>query len=156
MHNRYANTLDLYPEYKAIIVDKKTDPEVRFIASFLKKYTRQIDQTEYLITYHDLNERLKKFHYFLDRPNGNKIDVMKEEEEISLLFRKKIVPRRIGSISFPGWTRQVSREDIRLVRKITRLTPDKGVDSGAFFGNSSSLGSLIDEFQPLLLRLSDK
>lgn len=151
-----ANTLDEYTgfsKYKG-----RNDAEVLFIADFLSHNTRKMEKAEFKITYHQLDSILRNHGYGLSNPDRNQIDVVKYyEEKIGLIRQTQVTKeKRIMSIGFPGWTRQVNVEAIKQVRRITKLTAEYNVDSEIFYHGADSLPFLINEFQGLLERLSDK
>jgi prophage maintenance system killer protein len=151
-----SNTLSNYPNFEKY--SKKQDAEVLFIADFLGHNTRKMEKTEYKITYRQLDNILRKYKFFLANPDGNQIDVMKfYEEPVGLLGRRSVLrEKRITSIGFPGWTRQVNLETAKQVRKMTGLTVENGYDSETFYHEADSLPFLISEFQGLLKRLADR
>ncbi|PKN91223.1 MAG: hypothetical protein CVU44_20120 [Chloroflexi bacterium HGW-Chloroflexi-6] len=151
-----ANELDKYSDYKKY--KGKPDGEVLFIAEFLRKNTRRMDKAEYIITYKQLDTILRRYSYGLSNPDRNQIDIIKLiTERIGFFGRNtKIVEKRIGSIGFPGWTKQVGSASIKQVRRITKLSVDDGYDSDAFFHGADSLPSLISQFQGLLQSLANK
>ena len=151
-----SNSLDVYPRYKKYI--GRHDAEVLFIAEFLKHTTRKMDKTDYKVTYSQLDNILRKQGFGLANPDKNQIDLIKSSyETVGLFERKKIlVEKRITSIGFPGWTRQVNVEAVKKVRRITGLTVENGYDSDTFFHEADSLPVLINEFQNLLKRLANK
>lgn len=151
-----SNELDKYPRYQ--IFKSEEDAEVKFIAHFLKETTRNLNKEEFIITYRQLDTILRRYSFRLSNPDRNMIDIVAFQEVKVGLFRKetKITERRIGSIRFPGWTRQVSVSSIKQVRRMTKLTVDKGYDSESFFHGADSLPSLISQFQPLLISLANK
>jgi len=135
---------------------KELDSEVHFISHFLRRNIRKIDGKKYLITYRELDSRLQQFSFFLKNPDKNSIDVVKTEQ-VQRLFRKpEFIEKRIGSISFPGWTREVGKSDIDKIRKMTKLTPEHGIDSEVFFKGALPLGAFIDRYKTLLERLADR
>lgn len=154
--NVAANTLENYPrfwEYKG-----KHDAEVLFISDFLYHNTRAMEKTEYKITYREFDSILRKNSYGLVNPDSNKIDLVKFYTETTGIFNKKTTTKekRITSIGFPGWTRQVNVNAIKQVRRLTNLTAENGCDSETFYHSADSLPYLIDEFQGLLKKLADK
>jgi death-on-curing family protein len=68
------DSLDLYPGYD-IFKDSGPDADVAFMASFLKKSTRQIDFRTKQITYNELNRITSKRGLRIENPNGNRIDL---------------------------------------------------------------------------------
>lgn len=147
---KYARYIDL--------LKKDSDPEVQFITYWLKTNTRKMDKRHYIITYTDLSRILGTFGFMLANPSGNHIDVVKQEMKPSGFFRltSKVVQTRVCRIGFPGWTKQVSEKDIKIIRKATDLTHENGVDSQTFFKGVDSLGALIAEYEPALRRLAER
>jgi death-on-curing protein len=117
-----------------------------------------MDKRHYIVTYTDLDRILGSFGFKLVNPSGNHIDVVKQETKPGGFFRStpKLVQTRVCRIGFPGWTRQVSEKDIKIIRKATDLTHEKGVDSQTYFKGVDSLGALIAEYEPALRRLAER
>jgi prophage maintenance system killer protein len=156
-----SNALPEYLGYSKF--QGKPDPDVFFIAEFLKRNTRVLDKTDYKITYRQLDTILRKnkfgkYKYGLSNPDRNQINLVRiQYEPVSLLNRKMVEKeKKIGSIGFPGWSRQVSADVIKFVRKQTNLTAEDGIDSEKFFHEIDSLPALISQFQELLKRLANK
>jgi prophage maintenance system killer protein len=151
-----ANTLDDYPNFPKF--KNKSDPEVLFIADFLIHNTRKTEKTEYKITYRQFDAILRKHRFGLSNHEKNQIDVIKlYDEPVGILGRKTVLKeKRLTSIGFPGWTRQVNLDTIKQIRRLTGLTAENGFDSATFYHDADSLPFLITEFQGLLKRLSDK
>ena len=136
------------------------DAEVRFIADYLKRKTRAVDRSSHVLTFKDLQRILNsKFSAGLENPSGNHIDVMsyRPRGHLSRIWSgEKVKAVRVVRIGFPGWKNQVSPQDIKLVRTALELTPQKGVDSAAFYGSAAPLNVLIDQYQGPLKRLADR
>jgi prophage maintenance system killer protein len=146
---RYARYIQL--------MKKSHDPEVKFIAYWLRTTTRKMDKRHYIVTYTDLDRILGTFGFELDNPSDNHIDVVRRETRRGLFgLGEKIVQTRVCRIGFPGWTRQVSEKDIKIIRNAARLTHKFGVDSQTFFKGVDSLGALIAEYEPALRRLAEQ
>jgi len=132
------------------------DPEIYFIADYLRRKSRKLDNRHYTITYRELDQRLRDFRYCLLNPHKNCIDVCRIEERKGFLGLGK--PRtefvRVAQIGFPGWKRQVGKGAIATVRRETKLTADNGVDSAAFFHGTDPLNTLISEYEQPLARLA--
>jgi len=149
-------TLDTYGHFERM--EDSDDPEVKFIAFYLKKNTRQIDNRYYLITYAQLNAILNRFGAWLDNPHDNRIDVLhvvKEHRGI-LSLREKEVTKRVTRIGFHDWGSEVSRSDIHAVREALRLTHEHGIDSKVFYEGIDPLASLLLEYAAPLQRLARK
>lgn len=151
-----ANTLDDYPAY--VKFKGKDDAEVLFLADFLSHNTRRMEKIEYRITYRQLDTILRKYNFMLSNPDKNQIDIMKTyEEPIGILKRRTVTKeKRITSIGFPGWTRQVNVNTVKNLRRNLGLTAEDGYDSETFYHEADSLPFLITEFQGLLKRLADR
>jgi death-on-curing protein len=148
--------LGRYARYIALL-KKSDDPEVKHIAYWLKSNTRKMDKRHYLITYVDLDRILGTFGLTLDSPEHNHIDVVRRETKRGIFgLGEKIVQTRVCRIGFPGWTKQVSEKDIKIIRNAANLTHQFGVDSQTFFKGVDSLGALIAEYEPALRRLAER
>lgn len=130
----------------------KSDREVSAIAIFLKKSSRDIDLSMKQITYNQLNQILRHYGLQLDKPKGNRIDVVRfrsldNDQPLAEL-------KRIAHIGFHGWTKQVSRKDIHIVRSAAQLDAKHGYDSQAFFNGLASPLMLIERYREPLRRLA--
>ena len=127
--NVASNTLETYPAFSKY--KNKNDAEVLFIADFLKDHTRKMEKTEYKITYHQLDNILRKYKFGLANPDRNRIDIIRiSHEPVGFLGRTTVLQeRRITSIGFPGWTRQVNVDAVKQIRRLTGLTVENGYDS---------------------------
>jgi hypothetical protein len=63
------------------------------------------------ITYNELNAIISKRNMYLDNPNGNRIDLIRKEVGFGPERH-----HRIAKIGFHGWSKEVSRRDIDIVR----------------------------------------
>ncbi|MGE0133386.1 MAG: type II toxin-antitoxin system death-on-curing family toxin [Blastocatellales bacterium] len=149
------NELKQFRRLKALELNTD-DPEIYFIADYLRRNSRQIDNRFYTITYRELDSRLREFGYCLNNPHNNFIDVSKIEKSRGFLGlgKERVELSWRAQIGFPGWKRQVGRGAISTVRKKTGLTPERGVDSEAFFRGTDPLYSLISEYSAPLERLA--
>lgn len=141
--------------YKDLKSKGKENPEVEYISHWLRTNTRLLDKRQYIITYRDLKRILNKFGYGLDNPYKNYIDVV-HYQKVRKFFAEKTEIRKLGTIGFPGFTRQVQKGDLKKVRELTGLTNDNGYDSQVFFKDAESLDFLIAEYQEPLRRLADR
>lgn len=135
------------------------DPEILFIADFLRRNSRQQDKRYYTITFRELDARLRTFGCCLNNPNGNFIDVCRIEKRPRGLFafgRQETTLRKVAQIRFPGWKRHVGRGAISTVRRETDLTPERGVDSETFYRDTDSLNALIANYSGPLERLAHR
>ncbi len=152
------NKLDLYPRYREL---KKTaqDPEIQFIADFIRRGSRELDRHTYTVTFHELNQIIKPHGFELLNPKGNYIDVVKIEYQpkyLGFLGPEVRKETRMAQIGFPGWKRQATKAALKTVRESTGLTPEKGFDSKVFYQGADPLHSLIDIYAGPLQRLADR
>ncbi|MEL6509787.1 MAG: type II toxin-antitoxin system death-on-curing family toxin [Pseudomonadota bacterium] len=152
------NGLAKFPRFRDL-KKKDSDPEVRFLAHYLKQNTRKIDRQQYLVTYRELEKILKRYDVWLENPHNNQIDVMRWETvtKKSGLFGKKTSSkevRRVCALGFPGWTKQVGKGRLSHVRKALGLVPENGVDSQSFFKDVDDMRVLIEMYEGALQRLA--
>lgn len=138
------NKLDRHNGYSKF-KKKYENPEVKFIANFFRRKTREIDKRYYAITYQQLNTILNQHGFTLDSPHKNYINICRVDDG-----------KTIAQIGFPGWKSQVGQGAINTIRKETRLTPENGFDSMIFYKGVSPLDSMIDEFRGPLIRLAKR
>ena len=135
---------------------KSVDPEVLFIADYLRRKSRKRDSKYYEVTYRELDKLLNSFDCCLSNPHNNFIDVCKIVNKKKILglgkTEKKMI--KVAQIGFPSWKKSVGKGAIRTVRNATDLTPQKGVDSARFFHGVDPLNTLIDDYQRILERLA--
>lgn len=138
--------------------EKRPDPEVNFLAWYIRKNTRLVDRTDFRITYRELQSILRNFNCELTDPKGNQIDVVRHEEQTVGVFkyrtRKHTV--RVCTAGFPGWKSQVSKSDLRRIRDELRLTVEYGIDSQVFFKGVTPVASFISTYHAVLRRLAYK
>ncbi len=148
---------DKLPDYSQFKKFRKDpDSEIRFISWFLKKNTRQRNKRKYVLTYHQFDKLLRNYGFFLDNPSGNYIYVYKIEKRKRWLGKTAETVKRIMKIGFPGWTREISKNEIQNVLRECKLTDEYGIDSDAFYGRAEPLPSLIPTYHGIFIRLRDK
>lgn len=132
------------------------DPEIYFIADYLRRNSRVLDKRNYTITFKELDYKLREFSHCLSNPRKNFIDVCRVEKSRGFLGlgkeRTKLI--KVVQIGFPGWKRQVGKRAMSCVRKETKLIPEKGVDSASFYRGTDPLHTLIAEYAGPLERLA--
>ena len=137
---------------------KFEDGEIRFLAQYLQKNTRPIDIRSYSITYNELNIILGNFGFFLNNPHGNSIDIIRLETQSSLfgLPKKRKKHTRVGVIGFSGWTREVAKNEMKLLREYTGLTAKEDFDSQIVYTGVPPLSSLINYYSQIFKCLEKK
>lgn len=152
------NQLAKYPRYKDI-QQTVQDPEVQFIADYLKRNTREVDRRQYTVTFNELNQIIKKYSFELVSPKGNYIDVVRvgyRPKFLGLLGPKVRTEERVAHVGFPGWKKQVTKAALKTIRESTGLTAERGFDSKTFFQGADPLHALIDTYAEPLRRLADR
>lgn len=149
------NNLGKYDEFRRIQKHSQ-DPEIEFVASFLRRHSRNIDKRDYSITYSELDKRLRERNFYLDNPHNNYIDVIAVRTR-RRLFRSPVTEHsRVTQINFPGWKRLVGRNTVNKVRRATGLTSDNGYDSESFFRGSNAMPTLLADYSEPLRRLANR
>lgn len=145
------NKLGGYPYFERTS-GSLADREVDTIARFLRRHTREIDLRGRVISYRELDAIVHRHGIRLENPYHNRIDVMRflSESDLSPLA----IPYRIAHIGFHGWTREVSRKDIHIVRGAAKLTIEHGYDSQAFFAGVDDPLTLIRKYKEPLRNLA--
>lgn len=155
--NVASDNLSVYPDFNHKKFRGVDDKEIRFIAEFIRKNTREIDSRYYSVTYQEFHKLLQKHGYYLSNPNGGFIDVMGEETTTKLFgLIRKTHQKKYLQIGFFGWKRQMNQKAVKEVLKATGLTATNGIDSKTFFKDAEPLTALIDEYRFPLIRLKDK
>ena len=153
------HSLEEYADYQDGVRQDLADPEVAFIATFLRTRCRAIDRSHRTLTYRELDTIIKRHGFWLDDPKGNRIGVYRNEETVSSsFFRKRTVTekKRICRVGFPGWTKQAAKKDIKFIRKKLGLNEESGVDAAAFFQQAHDMRDLIKLYEGALNRLAHK
>jgi death-on-curing family protein len=132
------------------------DDEVEALAQWLRKRADRVKKGEKIITYRELRKILGDFGYQLEDPNGNRIDVVRYvKEKKGLLPRREVqVRKRIGTIPWPGETREVGLRDLKMVREICHLREQDGIDSISFYDYAVVVDSFVNRYRKVLRRLA--
>src|SRR5690606_31963514 len=83
-----GDEIKLKKRYKEF-VKKYEDPEVQYVAWYLRKNTRRIDRRQYIITYRQLQKILNRYNFDLKNPAGNQIGVYQYKRAKLSLIRDK-------------------------------------------------------------------
>ncbi len=145
------NDLNCYSTYRKYANHLGDDSSIKVISDFLKSHTREIDLQNKIITYNELQSILSNFGYTLSNPKGNRIDMLKVEDKNRIQLEK---PRRVAHVGFHGWTKEVSRKDIHIVRSAAKLDIQNGYDSQSFFFGHEDPLTLINKYKEPLRRLA--
>ena len=134
------------------------DAEIYFIAEYIRRNSRPVDNAHRSVTYHQLNHCLKAYGFVLDNIKDGTIDVYREYETKGFLgFGRKQTKRDRVMPGIPfqkGWKAQVPKGLVTKIREATKLDVQHGVDSASFFDEVDPLHSLIAEYSHPLQRLA--
>lgn len=138
-------------------VDER-DRDIYALASWIKKHKREpTKRGDRAMTFHDLDQTLRRHGYSLENPDGNRIDVMKHGTEKKHMWsRPTPTKRRIDSITFPGMKRVAGVGTVKHVREICHLTNIYGVDSEMFYEGASPIPQFIDRYRKILIGLANR
>lgn len=144
-HPKFSEFASRYPD----------EHEVKYIGYWIRRHVRKIDNKGRVISFRELKSVLNRYGYTLGNPHRNRIDVVffRRHEGDSADATEEM---RVGQIGFPSWSKQVSKSDLKLVRELTGLTPDAGVDAAAFFDGLDPMQKLITTYHEPLLRLANR
>lgn len=144
-----SNSLHLFENYDEFV--GRPDADVCFIADYLKRNTRRMDKRMYLITYRELDRKLRQRGFGLECPDKNYIDVVEYSPE-----HTSVQPayRRVIHVAFPGWSRQVAKGDIRKILGACDLTPEQGIDAQVFFYDEDPIYFLTSDYRSQIFSLA--
>lgn len=127
------------------------DQEVKTISWFLKRNTRPIETATKTVTYNELKVILKPRGLGFERPDGNRIDLVRYEPDHTPYQPKWTRLTRVG---FHSWTKEVSKTDLKNIRQASGLDAKHGYDSLSFFGGLEGPLELIKKYKDPLERLA--
>lgn len=152
--------LSKFRRYKQL-KKRSSDPEVEFLSHYLRQNTRKIDKQQYIVTYRELDRILQRYDAHLENPKNNSIDLMQWQEvevRVGGLFNRRMKKqkelRRVCSLGFPGWSKQVGKGRLKHVRQELGLTAANGVDSQSFFNGVDDMRVLMGMYEGALRRLA--
>jgi len=130
--------------------------EIRFLAQYFQRNIRPIDKRDYKITYSELNKILTSYSFCFDKPHGNSIDIVRIEKRSSLFGLRKTITRHtsVGVIGFLGWTREISKKDIGLIKAYTGLAANDDFNPQVVCKGGLPLSSLINAYSGIFPRLA--
>lgn len=140
--------LEDYEQFKG-----QSDAEILFLSDYLKRHTRKIDKKTYLITYRELDRRLRRRGFGLEFPDNNYIDVVCHEPGHT---PKQPKYKRVFHVGFPGWSRQVARGDMKKILDACELTPETGIDAQVFFFDEDPIYFLTSDYRSQIFSLAHR
>ena len=145
-HSKYAEYRTKYPE----------DHDVKFISYWIRRHIRKIEHKAPSISFRELEAVLNRYGYSLENPHGNQIDVVQIRGQYADEPDSSAKDSKVGRIGFPSWSKQVLKSDIKLVRELTSLTAEAGVDAAAFFDGLDPMQALIATYHEPLTHLANR
>lgn len=157
-----SNQMDEYDDYKRFL-KYGDDATIEYIAHFLRRNSKKVDNTFRAITYEEFNTKLRTYGIRMENPQGAYIDVMQIVEEKKILGikippfgKKEPTTKRLLQIGFPGWKRQINPKAFKSVLSEAGLTSVKGIDLKTFYEGTEPEYKLIEEYFEILKRLKDR
>jgi death-on-curing protein len=150
------NLASKYGKKSKAITTVSSDSEVEALGRWLRDRADRVRRGEKIISYRELKQILKGFNYYLENPKNNSIDVVRHETVKKGFLSTRIVQvsKRIGSIAWPGETREVALKEIKRIRDLCRLREEDGVDSDSFYSYSVVVDSFVNRYRTVLRRLA--
>jgi death-on-curing protein len=132
------------------------DYEVAHITKWLRNKTRAIARGERNITYRELRRILLRHGVRLADPENNYINVIAPvKEPIDMRGRKeRTVEKRVARIPYPGESREVGVNIMKLIRRNCKLDSANGVDSIGFYDEQAVTDGLITTYRMILRKLA--
>lgn len=158
LENLASNSLEKYQKYQVLKEKWIQDPEIYFIAEFLRKNFRKIDYSGRVVSLRDVDRAIRRYWFWLDNPSGGSIMVVRIYNEKSLLWFWPIIEKtkKIWSVPFKNWRHKIWPAGIAQIRNFTGLIPVNWIDSKALFEDGEILKELITSYSDLLKRLANK
>ena len=132
-----------------------SDTEIKLLASWLFKNTRKMRKGEKVVTFRELRKILRTYHYEMENPQKNYIDIVKYERKRSSIFGKKErVGSRVLKIPYPREGQVVGKKVLKSVREKCKLTEKEGYDSEIFYRAEPPIDQFIIHYKKTLIRLA--
>ena len=135
---------------------RNSDEEVAAITHWLKDRVDKVRRGERQITYRELRRIIARFGFELEVVKRNSADVIKTEIEPPTLLRRspRTVKKRIGNIGYKDEGTFLAIKEIKLLRRICRMTEEDGVDHDAFYNEDTVIDTYVNHYRTLLRRLA--
>jgi len=134
-----------------------SDAEVAAVDDWIRKRAAKPHRGERQVTYRELRRLLARHGFgFANNNRGNSITIYRDVEEKRLFRKPQTLRKSIGAIGYRDEGTFLSLKDLKLVRKLCRLTEDYGVDSNAFYDQEAIIDSFINRYRNALKRLSKR
>lgn len=144
------NALEKYNSSVANLINT-VDKDIQIIAWFLKRNTRTIETSSKTVSYNDLKVILRPRGLGFERPDGNRIDLVRYEADHSPAQPHYV---RLARVGFHSWTKEVSKTDMKNIRQASGLDAKHGYDSLSFYNGLDGPLELIKKYKEPLERLA--
>lgn len=154
-----ASDMSQYKHFKKFEeqAENKEDAIVYFIANFLQKNTRSVDNVFVSITYADFETSIKQFGFYFKNPSKNCIDIYQKcPRKILGVTISGEIHKRVKNIAFPGYRCQMDSKTQKNILKDLGLTPEKGFDRQVLSKSAEPLYKIIQDYEGPLSRLKDQ
>jgi death-on-curing family protein len=138
---------------------RDADAEVSFVARWIRRNSRNVDNDYRDISYIKLRAILNKYEFDIVNPSANHIDLVKIEEKRGGILRigaKRTVATRVRRIGFHSWKSTVPKGVMKVVRESAGLTFDRGIDSQVFYNTADPIAYLIGRYETPLRNLANR
>jgi prophage maintenance system killer protein len=135
---------------------RRTDDEVTGISAWLRDRVQRFQRGEKPLTYRELRRILADYGYLFGDAKGNTIEICREVETVSGIFRKKATrtKKHVGSIPFPGDNGVVGVALTKEIRRMCGLREQDGVDSASFYAGADMVDTFVNQYRTVLRRLA--
>jgi death on curing protein len=137
---------------------RRVDDEIEAFVYWLSRRVDKVVRGEKQIRYRQLRNILQRFEYFMENPHKNSIDIVKYEERMVGIIRKRKEREKIhvGTIGYPGDNIVMTLNSIKQVRRMCRLTESDGVDSDSFYNEAATVDAFINKYRTALRKLAKR
>jgi prophage maintenance system killer protein len=129
------------------------DAEVAAVAAWVTARARRVKRGERKVTFRKLGEILERFDYRLGERGANKIQVIGRRTQV-VLFLKKQVDQVVCTIGYHSDAQFVPLDDVKLIRKVCKLSEEDGVDADSFYDTGEIIGEFVNQYRKVLRRLA--
>jgi death-on-curing family protein len=142
------------------MVGDKSDIEVTAMAEWICSNSRLLDRGEKVLAWHYLKRRLLALGCEVvptgTRGGAQRISRIVQVRDRNFLGVPRMIDKRLSiQVAYDGDGRDVSKSDIRSIRRDLHLDDEHGVDSAIFYGTDSTPPDLfIAEYRKTLVRLA--
>jgi death-on-curing family protein len=143
---------------KDLLKAKVSQPEVKYLATYLRRNSRKTAKLSGTIKFRDLRRIVESNGFGFNNPNRGTIDIIKtEEKRVPRFFfgdRVERSNRVVQNISYHGEGIDVPDSTIKLVRQVCGLTDQDGFDGEVLLRDATPTFKLIKSYRTALQNLA--